>query len=119
MDGNELLKRALALFAETDSTDEDHQRLALPYINLLLAEVFEVNNRIRRQAGKQPLAAVPELASLGETIDCEEPLLRLALPWGLAARLYFDESDDNARLNMFLQEYADRVNRCDRWVVAF
>ena len=44
--------------------------------------------------------------------------MKLALPYGLAAKLYFDE-DDNARLTMFLQEYADRVNQCDRWVVAF
>ena len=42
----------------------------------------------------------------------------MALPYGLAAKLYFDE-EDNARLNYFLQEYASRLDACDRWVVAF
>ena len=43
--------------------------------------------------------------------------MRLALPYGLAAKLIYDEQD-STRFNYFLNEYADRVNRCDRWVVA-
>ena len=118
MDGNELLKRAMALYAETDTNDEDVKALSVPYINMVLAETFDVNNRMREYAGKEPLESIPEIASLDDTIQYEDKLVKLALPYGLASKLYFDE-DDNPRLTMFLQEYADRVNQCDRWVVSF
>ena len=118
MDGNELLKRAMALYAETDTNDEDVKALSVPYINMVLAETFDVNNRMREYAGKEPMESIPEIASLDDTIQYEDKLVKLALPYGLASKLYFDE-DDNPRLTMFLQEYADRVNQCDRWVVAF
>ena len=118
MDGNELLKRAMALYAETDTNDEDVKALSVPYINMVLAETFDVNNRMREYAGKEPLESIPEIASLDDTIQYEDKLVKLALPYGLASKLYFDE-DDNPRLTMFLQEYSDRVNQCDRWVVAF
>lgn len=119
MDGNELLKRAMALYAETDTSDEDARELALPYINMVLAECFEVNNHIRKSKGLDELEEIPELAALTESIPYEDKLVKLALPYGVASKLYFDEGDDNSRLSMFLQEYADRVNQCDRWVVRF
>ena len=118
MDGNELLKRAMALYAETDTNDEDAKTLAVPYINMVLAETFDVNNRMRKYSGKEPMESIPEITELSDTIQYEDKLVKLALPYGLAAKLYFDE-DDNPRLTMFLQEYSDRVNQCDRWVVAF
>ena len=118
MTGNELLARAMALYAETDTSDEDARTLAVPYINMVLAETFDTNNRIRQQKGLDPLEEIPEIATLNDAIAYEDYLVKLALPYGLASKLYFDE-DDNSRLSMFLQEYADRVNKADRWVVAF
>lgn len=118
MTGNELLARALALYSETDTSDEDVRTLAVPSINMVLAEVFDVNNRIRRFNGKDELTAIPEIESLDQNIECEDKLLRLAMPYGLAALLYFEEGD-NPRLSMFKEEYANRVSQCDRWVVAF
>lgn len=118
MTGNELLTRAMALYAETDTSDEDARRLAVPYINMLQAECFLVNNRIRKYLGKDELTEIVEIASLDETIECEDSLLKLAYPYGLAAKLYFDEMD-NARLSMFNEEFASRVNTCDKGVVVF
>lgn len=118
MTGNDLLTRAMALYAETDTSDEDARALAVPYINMVLAETFDTNNRIRQRRGLDPLEDIPEIAALSDEIVYENHLVKLALPYGLASKLYFDE-DDNSRLSMFLQEYADRVNKADRWVVAF
>ena len=118
MTGNELLKRALAFFAETDTSDVDYQTLAIPHINMVLAETFEVNNRLRKMAGLEEFKSIPEIKTLSATIEYEDKLVYLAMPYGLAEKLYFDE-ENNARLSMFKQEYADRVNQCDRWVVAF
>ena len=119
MTANELFQAASALYGETDTTDEDNRALAVPQINMLLAETHEVNNRMREQAGKEVLKDIPSIATLDEEIPYETKLVRLALPYGLAAMLYFGEEDNDGRLSMFKQEYAERVNQCDRWVVAF
>lgn len=111
----ELLTTAAALFFESDLSS--YTDLAVGFVNMLLAECFETNNRIRRRAGKAGLIKPPLLTTLQDTIPYEEGLVRLALPYGLAAKLIYDEQD-SARFNYFLNEYADRVNRCDRWVVA-
>lgn len=116
MTANELFCAALALFYENNS--EVHQEFVKGLINILLAECFEVNNRMRRRAGKEELTEIPQIGDMLDPIPYEEMLVRLALPYGLAAKLFFEEQD-NPRLTYFLQEYAERVNRCDRWVVAF
>jgi hypothetical protein len=118
MTGSELLSVALALFAETDVTDESYQTLAVPYINTVLAEAFNCNNRIRRFNGMPALSMIPAITSLDDTIDYEDELMRNALPYGLAAKLYFDE-DNDGRLSYFNQEYANRLAEADKWVVMF
>ena len=50
---NELLSAAAALFFETDTSA--YHEVALPFVNMLLAECFEANNRILRKAGRQEL----------------------------------------------------------------
>jgi len=112
----ELLTAAAALFFESDVSS--YTEMAVSFVNMLLAECFETNNRIRRRAGKEGLLAAPRLTDLKDVIPYEDGLVRLALPYGLAAKLIYDEQD-STRFNYFLNEYADRVNRCDRWVVSF
>lgn len=116
MTANELFYAAMALFYENNS--EVHQDYVKGLINVLLAECFDVNNRLRRRAGKEELTRIPRIGDMMDEIPYEEMLVRLALPYGLAAKLFFEEGD-NPRLTYFLQEYAQRVDRCDRWVVAF
>jgi hypothetical protein len=111
----ELLAAGAALFFENDLSG--YADLAVGFVNMLLAECFETNNRIRRRAGKAALVRLPVLKDLKDTIPYEEGLVRLAMPYGMAAKLIYDEQD-SARFNYFINEYADRVNRCDRWVVA-
>lgn len=113
MTGEQLLKRAAALISETDT--EDYKEIALIQINILLDETWKQNNRMRKAAGKEETGRA-DLESLGEEIPWEEELVRNALPWGLAAKLFFEE-DDNARLSMFNEEFANRLNACDKGLV--
>lgn len=113
MTGEQLLKRAAALISETDT--EDYKEIALIQINILLDETWKQNNRMRKAVGKEEMGRV-DLESLGAEIPWEEELVRNALPWGLAAKLFFEE-DDNARLSMFNEEFANRLNACDKGLV--
>ena len=114
MTGTELTMRALALFSETEI--EDYRELALTHINILLDETWKQNNRMRRKAGLEEMKERLQLGGLDDDITYEAELVRQALPYGLAAKLYFDE-EDNARLSMFNEEYANRLNACDAFVV--
>lgn len=113
MTGEQLLRRAAALISETDT--EDYKEIALIQINILLDETWKQNNRMRKAAGKEEIGR-EDLESLGAEIPWEEELVRNALPWGLAAKLFFEE-DDNARLSMFNEEFANRLNACDKSLV--
>ena len=113
MTGEQLLKRAAALISETDT--EDYKEIALIQINILLDETWKQNNRMRKAAGLEETGRA-DLESLGAEIPWEEELVRNALPWGLAAKLFFEE-DDNARLSMFNEEFANRLNACDKGLV--
>jgi len=117
MTGKDLLKQALALIAETDTTD--YEETGLVYINMLLAETHDQNNRMRRFSGLEPLEEYQQIETLEDELPCQEKLQREALPWGLIAKIYFDEDDSNARLSMWNEEYANRLNACDRWVADF
>lgn len=114
MTGEELLKRAGALIGETEM--EDYRAIALTHINIMLDDTWKQNNRMRVYAGKEELKTRPQLGGLGEEIPFEEEMVREAMPYGLAALLYFDE-EDNSRLSMFKEEYANRLTACDKNVV--
>ena len=116
MTGTELLKKALALFAETETAD--YEETGLIYINLLLDETHDQNNRMLRHAGEEELAEYRNITALTDELPCMEKLAREALTYGLAAKLYFDE-EENARLSMFNEEYANRLAALDRNVVVF
>ena len=58
----ELLAAGAALFFENDLSG--YADLAVGFVNMLLAECFETNNRIRRRAGKAALVRLPVLKDL-------------------------------------------------------
>ena len=103
MTGMELLRNAIALMHEEDTSP--YEAVAIPMINLVLAECFEAENMLRLRAGKSERTEIPEITSLAETIDYESSLLRRALILGVCCRIYVDE-DNNPILQMYKQEYA-------------
>lgn len=114
MTGEELTIRAAALFGETEI--EDYRAIALIHINILLDDTWKQNNRMRAAAGKDMLEQRMKLEKLADEIPYEEALVHDALPYGLAAKLYFEE-DDNTRLSMFNEEFANRLEECDAGIV--
>lgn len=116
MTGQALVTRAISLFGDTNRTF--YEGLAIHAVNLLMAETFDVNNRIRVENRKSALSEVPELSSLSGEIPYEDRLVKYAFPYGMAAKLFADERD-LALLGVFHQSYANAVNECDRGYVRF
>ena len=82
MTANEVHEAALALLFENRATAGDYNTFALPLFNLLLPELLETENGLRRAAGREELEQAPLLGSLEEEIPYDER----GLP-GKAARL--------------------------------
>lgn len=103
MTGAELLTNAIALMHEDDPSP--YEPVAVPMINLALAECYEAENMLRLRAGKTERTEIPEVTGLADEIDYEPELLRRALILGVCCRIYVDE-DNNPILQMYKQEYA-------------
>lgn len=111
MTANDLLKSACAMFH--DYTPSDYTGVGLAGINVVLAETFEVNNRIRQNAGKDPLEDIPSITAVDQTLTYEPILTRNAMVYGLAEKLIIDDRDANLWA-VFHQKYVNAVNEADR-----
>ncbi len=113
MTGNELLKRAAALFGDADPTPT---AAALSCLNVLLAENFEQHTRLRRLAGRGALAAGPPTLALRDLVPYEDALVYGAFSYGLAEKIFADERDAGL-LSYLHQQYAALAGDCDRGFV--
>ena len=110
MTGTQLLASAAALF--NDSNPADYNAIALPSLNILLAETFEINNRLRAAAGKALLTSILQLTALTEAITYEDKLVMMAMPYGLAEKLIMDDRDSSL-WNVFHMKYVNHLNDMD------
>ncbi len=107
MTAQQLLNTSLSLMSEDSA--EDYEAFAIPLINVLLAETFEVNNGLRIFNGKEPAASLQLVTNLTDTLEVEDILASSALPYGLASKLLFDDDDMN-RMGYMTNQYANAVN---------
>jgi hypothetical protein len=111
MTAQELLNAACQLFFEPNTAY--YEPFALTHLNALLADTFEPNNRLRQRSGLEPLGEMPSLSALSSAIPYEDALVRGALIYGLASKLYFDDNDPRRQM-YFHQQYVNGVNDADR-----
>jgi hypothetical protein len=110
MTGTQLLASAAALIHEANPSDYDG--FALSFINILLAETYDVNNRLRVAAGSAVLTVIPQLTALTETLTYENKLVMMALPYGLAEKLIVDDRDSSL-WNMLHSKYINHLMEMD------
>ena len=79
-----IFKNALSLCGESN-TAPYLADFAVDWANALLAELFEVEQSIRRARGEAELSAVPEVAAAEDEVPYCEELLRGAFVFGFAA----------------------------------
>lgn len=109
----DVLTAALALMFETEGTAPDYVEKAPAILNVLVPEVFDVNNGLRVWKGLAPLAEWPEYQSLNDDVILEPELCRAALPYGMATNLLLGDEEEARALN-YNAKYADAVNACVR-----
>lgn len=109
MTAKQVLDAALSLLFETGATAGDYTAFSLPLLNLLLPELLSLENGRRDAEGAKRLEEAPELLSLDDEIPYSRTLLRSVLPYGLAAKLVYDDND-MGKVSYFQQLYVNAAN---------
>ena len=111
MTGNDLLNFALAHMGEASSAASDYLGYAIPAINVLLSECFDINNSIREYKKLKPLKEHPFIQKLDEEIPYEQELMVECLSYGLAAKLIL-EDNDYPKFNYYNGMYIQAQQNC-------
>ena len=81
-----------------------------PLLDSLLVEALPYENAIRAQRGDEELTSAPEITTIDSTVlDWDDRITRVALPWGLAAALLFDDENRKAESVMFRNEFVSAL----------
>lgn len=101
---------ALAKIIEAPGTDVDYDSYSPPLLDSLLVEALPYENAIRAQRGDAELTGAPEITAIDSTVlDWDDRITRVALPWGLAAALLFDDENRKAESVMFRNEFVSAL----------
>lgn len=95
MTGNDIFETAAGWMAQTRTDSDDLAPFVPGMLNVLLEEALPYENALRRFEGKAELEAAPKVTSetMDQQLDYHEVLLRVALPYGLAADFYRDDEN--------------------------
>ena len=101
---------ALAKIIEAPGTDVDFDSYSPTLLDSLLVEALPYENAIRAQRGDEELTSAPEITTIDSTVlDWDDRITSVALPWGLAAALLFDDENRKAESVMFRNEFVSAL----------
>lgn len=98
----ELFDEALGILEYGDR--QGREKFALPMLNLVLSELWAINNRVRELNGKETLSEIPVCRGLDEIIPYEDEIVRRDMVLGVVCRLVADEEDPTLH-NFYSAEY--------------
>ena len=99
----ELLDRALGILEYSDR--QGREKFSKEMTDLVLAELWDINNRLREEKGLPAFEDIPSVSSFEDEIPYEEELIRRDMILGLVCRLSADEEDSSLH-NFYSAEYA-------------
>lgn len=92
MNVSQVYKTTLAIMSENESNASSYTEFVIPNINIILSELFDIENSIRSEVSVDLLNAIPVVSAMDEEIPYSEQLCRTVLPYGLA--VYLAMGDD-------------------------
>ena len=94
MKAEKIYQLASAILFEKPGADQIFQAFFPSLLNLLLQEALPYENAARQAAGEEILPAAAQVDGLGDDVPYCDALCALALPYGVAAYYFQDETDD-------------------------
>jgi hypothetical protein len=103
-----LITAALALMG-SDLTSTDYNTYAIPSVNMMLADLYDVNNGLLESADGTLLTSIPAVTATTDTLTYDERLTRNVMPYGLARDL--GRMDNNPAVGAFTRLYDENKRR--------
>lgn len=100
----ELFNNSLALMSESLSNGAFFSEFLIQNVNLLLADLFELENSMRDEETK--LTAIPSVTLDTDNLVYSDLITRLIMPFGLA-RLFYLADDEYSKACMFETKYEE------------
>lgn len=97
----EIYKIALGYVFEKST--KEYQTYYIPFLNLISAECFALNNFIRETKGLEELTEIPQYTQDSDEILYEVELIAEVLPLGLASHIA--KEDEQSLYNVYVQMY--------------
>ena len=94
MKAEKIYKLASAILFEKPGSDQVFQTFFPSLLNLLLQEALPYENAVRQAEGREILLTSAQIESLEDDVPYCDALCALALPYGMAAYYFQDETDD-------------------------
>lgn len=94
----ELYELAKSMMFEK-KTSRDYDNYYIPWINSLLSENFDLNNKLREKHDKDPYETFPTVSKDTDEIPFEREMCYEVLPYGLAKNFFID--DDTSKFDIF------------------
>ena len=102
MTGQKVYESACAILFEKPGLDKFFYQSAVNLINILISEAMPYQNN-RERATDRKETELFQIDSLQDDIPMDDPIVKIALPYGLASFFYQDEED-----NFRAQDYRGR-----------
>ena len=94
--GNTVFAGAMALLGESSETSHRFKEVSVFLINLLIVELFSLNNTMRKSREKEPIADVFQINDISDEIPFEPEITIGIMPYGIAFKLIADEDSDKS-----------------------
>jgi hypothetical protein len=105
MTAQQIYEIASSFLYESNGEDEESKEYSLGFLNVLLQEALPYENSIRRHKEMAELSSAPYITDFGTTIEYDDSITRIALPYGLAAH-FFQEAMNDDQAENYRGEYA-------------
>jgi hypothetical protein len=106
-----LIQSAVALMGGDLEDTTDYNAYAIASTNMMLADLFSINNAILASAAEDELTSIPSVTAVSDTLTYSDKLTRNAMVYGLARDLGL--RDNHPATSMFSRLYDEKKAACN------
>lgn len=94
MTASEVLETAMSFLPDKLRDNPELSDYIVPWLNVLLQECLPVENSLRQFKGLESLTEAQKIQSAGDELIYQDEITRVALPYGVADRVFVDDDND-------------------------
>lgn len=115
MTGKQILRLCYDIMGTTEADETDFEPNVPGILNVLLGELFHVNNNLRQSKELPVLTEIPQIETLQDEITYEQEIQLTVMPYGIAEK-YAAYDDNTVNIGYYNSLYVNGVNYCTRGI---